>query len=237
MRSTIEGRSVARSLAPGGDSEQAMVSMARGDESASGSGVAESVRLSEAHVAAVNRRRRIYVNNDVGYDAVAMGPKLTAIKPEEWIAARFSAFDQSGSQVDCVGWCLDEGNIAAYPSRSIPELQYPTLLRWRKEGVDIAQRIVEESHRRKLEVFWEHRLNGADREADVTTPARHPLKDQHPEWLIAGGWWKPGLWNFAIPEVRQYKVAALREVALFGASWIRQWAMRLPTPSMLTPAR
>ena len=99
------------------------------------------------------------------------------------------------------------------PARSFPELQYPTLLALASEGVDIAQRIVEESHRRKLEVFWEHRLNGADREADVTTPARHPLKDQHPEWLIAGSWWKPGLWNFAIPEVRQYKVAALREVA------------------------
>jgi hypothetical protein len=162
----------ALSLVPGGDSEQAMVAMARGDESASGSGAAESVRLSEAHVAAVNRRRRIYVNNDVGYDAVARGPKLTAIKPEEWIAARFSAFDQPGSQVDCVGWCLDEGNIAAYPSKIIPELQYPTLLRWRKEGVDVAQRIVEESHRRKLEVFWEHRLNGADREAEFLLSVR-----------------------------------------------------------------
>ncbi|MFN0051792.1 MAG: family 10 glycosylhydrolase [Planctomycetales bacterium] len=174
---------------------------------------AESAELSAAHRAAVNRRRRIYVNNDVGYDAVAMGPKLTPIKPEEWIASRFSAFDQPGSQVDCVGWCLDEGNIAAYPSQVIPELQYPTLLRWRSQGVDIAQRIVDESHRRNLEVFWEHRLNGADREADVTTPARHPLKDQHPEWLIEGGWWKPGLWNFAIPEVREYKLAVLREVA------------------------
>lgn len=174
---------------------------------------ADTVELSEAHLAAVDRRRRIYVNNDVGYDAVAMGPRLTAITPEEWITARFSMFDQPGSQVDCVGWCLDEGNIAAYPSRINPELQYPTLLRWRKEGVDIAQRIVEESHRRKLEVFWEHRLNGADREADVNTPARHPLKDAHPDWLLEGSWWKPGLWNFAIPQVRNYKVAALREVA------------------------
>ena len=171
------------------------------------------IELSEAHLAAVNRQRRIYVNNDAGYDRVAMGPKLTAITPDEWLAARFSAFDQPGCQVDCVGWCLDEGNIAAYPSKIIPELQYPTLLRWRKEGVDIAQRIVEESHRRKLEVFWEHRLNGADREVDVTTPARHPLKDAHPDWLLQGGWWQPGLWNFAVPEVREYKVSVLREVA------------------------
>jgi len=174
---------------------------------------AEIIELSSSHLAAVNRRRRIYVNDDVGYDAVAMGPKLTAITPEEWIAARFSVFDQPGSQVDCVGFCLDEGNIAAYPSKIIPELQYPTLLRWRGDGVDIAQRIVEEGHRRKLELFWEHRINGADREVDVMTPARIALKDEHPEWLIAGGWWKPGLWNFAIPEVRQHKVAVLREVA------------------------
>ena len=171
------------------------------------------VVLSESHLAAANRIRRVYVNNDVGYDKVAMGPKETPIKPEEWLAARFSIFDQPGSQVDCVGWCFDEGNIAAYPSKVIPELQYPTLLRWRRDGVDIAQRIVEESRRRKLEVFWEHRLNGADREANVKTPARHPLKDKHPEWLIKGGWWKRGLWNFAVPEVRDYKVAVLREVA------------------------
>lgn len=171
------------------------------------------IELSEEHLAAVNRRRRIYVNNDVGYDAVAMGPKLTPITPDEWLAARFSVFDQPNSHVDCVGWCLDEGNIAAYPSKIVPELQYPTLLRWRAEGVDIAQRIVEESHRRKLEVFWEHRLNGADREADVMTPARHPLKDAHPDWLLKDAWWKPGLWNFAIPEVRQLKVSMLREVA------------------------
>ena len=172
-----------------------------------------AIELSAAHRAAVNRRRRIYINNDVGYDAVAMGPKETATQPGEWLAARFSVIDQPGNQIDCVGWCLDEGNIAAYPSDVVPELQYPTLLRWRAEGVDIAQRLVEESHRRQLEAFWEHRLNGADREADVSTPARHPVKEKHPEWLLAGSWWKPGLWNFAVPEVRQFKVAMLREVA------------------------
>ena len=171
------------------------------------------VVLSPQHLAAVNRQRRIYVNNDAGIDAVAMGPKETPITPAEWVAARLSAFTQPGSQVDTVGWCLDEGNIAAYPSDLIPELQYPTLLRWRNNGVDIAQRIVEESHRHQLEVFWEHRLNGADREADVQTPAHPPLKVQHPDWLLQDGWWKPGLWNFAVPEVRRHKVAVLREVA------------------------
>ena len=171
------------------------------------------VQLSKSHLAAANRQRRIYVNNDVGIDAVAMGPHETAITPAAWLAARFSVIDQPGSQIDAVGWCLDEGNIAAYPSDVIPELRYPTLLRWRQEGVDIAQRLVEESQQRKLEVFWEHRLNGADREADVSTPAQPPLKMQHPEWLLPDSWWKPGLWNFAIPAVRRHKVDVLREVA------------------------
>lgn len=81
---------------------------------------AKPVVLSDAHIPAVNRPRRIYVNNDAGYDKVAMGPKLSAIKPEKWIAARFSAFDQPDCQVDSVGWCLDEGNIAAYSRISVP---------------------------------------------------------------------------------------------------------------------
>ncbi len=171
-----------------------------------------SVELSGEHLAAVRRRRRIYVNNDVGYGA-PMGPKLSTITPEAWAAARFSAFAQRGSQVDAVGWCLDEGNIAAYPSRVLPELQYPTLLQWRAGGLDLVNLILQESRRRKIEAFWEYRINGADRENDVSTPAAHPLKQKHPEWLLPGGWWKPGLWNFAVPEVRQYKLAILREIA------------------------
>jgi hypothetical protein len=170
------------------------------------------IRLTSKHIKAVNRRRRIYVNNDVGYGA-PMGSTISPITPEQWIEARFSAFSQPGSQVDCVGWCLDEGNIVAYPSKILTQLQYPTLLRWQGEGVDIVKLIVKESHRRNIEAFWEYRINGADRETDLGTPARIPLKDQHPEWLVDGGWWGPGLWNYAVPEVRARGVTILRELA------------------------
>ena len=64
-------------------------------------------------------------------------------------------------------------------------------MRWRKDGIDLVKLIVQESQRRKIEVFWEHRLNGADREVDVNTPAVPPLKKQHPEWLLSllqSGW-------------------------------------------------
>ena len=171
-----------------------------------------SIFLTKEHLDTAQRRRRIYVNNDVGYGG-PMGPQLCSITPQEWIAARFSSFTQPGSQVDSVGWCLDEGNIAAYPSQVLPQLQYPTLQQWWAQGVDLVDLITAESRRRNLECFWEYRLNGADREADVNTPARHPLKDQHPEWLVQDSWWKPGMWNFAVPDVREYKLAILREVA------------------------
>ena len=179
---------------------------------ASDDGSLAVVQLSEEHLNALNRQRRIYVNNDVGYGH-PMGSQLSSITPEEWVASRFSVFDQAGCQVDSVGWCLDEGNIAAYPSNILPELQYPTLLRWRDEGTDLAEVIVQESHARGIEAFWEYRVNGADREVDITTPAYPPMKTLHPDWLIEGSWWEPGLWNFAVPEVREYKVAILREVA------------------------
>jgi hypothetical protein len=166
------------------------------------------VVLSDQHTAAVNRPRRIMVNNDVGYPLQSF-----EVAPDQWVEARFSLFDEPGSQVDCISWCLDEGNYACYPSKVLPEVRYPGLQKWLAAGVDIAKVMADETHKRGLEAFWEYRLNGADREADLTTPARLPMKEQHPDWLLKDSWWSPAFWNFAIPQVRNYKVAILREVA------------------------
>jgi len=43
--------------------------------------------------------------------------------------------------------------------------------------------------------------------------ARLPMKEQHPDWILKDSWWGGGLWNFAVPEVQDYKVAIFREVA------------------------
>jgi len=80
------------------------------------------VPLSPEHLAAVKRTRRIMVNNDVGAP-----PQSFEVTPEQWVAAKFSLFDEPGSQVDCISWCLDEGNYACYPSKVLPELRYPGL--------------------------------------------------------------------------------------------------------------
>ena len=96
------------------------------------------VELSEAHIAAVNRQRRIYVNNDVGYDSVAMGPKLTDIKPDEWLRR-----DSARWTSQAVRWNASAGALMKGISPLIPAdssgVAVSTLLRWRNEGVDIAQ--------------------------------------------------------------------------------------------------
>ena len=166
------------------------------------------VALSDAHIAAVNKPRRIVVNNDVGYPLESFD-----VTPEQWIKARFSLFDEPGSQVDSISWCLDEGNAACYPSKVLPMVMYPGLKKWLDAGFDVAGEMAEETHKRGLEAFWEYRLNGADREDDLKAVARLPMKEKHPDWLLKESWWGPGLWDFAVPGVRDYKVKILREVA------------------------
>jgi hypothetical protein len=39
----------------------------------------------------------------------------------------------------------------------------------------------------------------------------HPVKKQHPEWVIRSWWWQ-GLWNLAVPQVRDYRLSLLKEL-------------------------
>jgi uncharacterized lipoprotein YddW (UPF0748 family) len=41
---------------------------------------------------------------------------------------------------------------------------------------------------------------------------RNPVKAAHPEWLIRSWWWQ-GFWNYAVKEVRDYRLSIVREVA------------------------
>ena len=41
---------------------------------------------------------------------------------------------------------------------------------------------------------------------------RNPVKAAHPEWLIRSWWWQ-GFWNYAVKEVRDYRLSIIREVA------------------------
>ena len=181
-------------------------------ESSATVAMAAPVHLSEEHRKAVNRRRRIAVNHDVGYPAHLFG-----IDVKKWVAFRFSFPDEPGSQIDSLWWCLDEGNLAFYPSKVLPVTKSPQMRKWLDAGIDILEVAVEESHKRDIEVFYTHRLNGFDGEWSVdgklVRPMNLPMKDQHPDWLLDWTWGPGKLWNFAVEGVREYKVAVLRELA------------------------
>ena len=170
------------------------------------------IELTQSHRQALNRQRRVAVNFDVGYPANHFGMDV-----DDWIKFRFAFADEPGSYIDSLWWCLDEGNMALYPSKVIPEAAGSQVRKWLDAGIDILKIAVEACHERELETFYTYRVNGFDMEftADGEVDRSHklPIKEEHPDWMIPSGWGPGPLFNFAVEGVRDYKVAILREMA------------------------
>ncbi len=170
------------------------------------------IALSRQHLQAVNRRRRVAVNYDVGYPANQFGMDV-----DEWVKFRFAFADEPRSHIDSLWWCLDEGNLAVYPSKVIPEAQASQVRKWLDAGVNIVKIAVDACHERGLEAFYSYRVNGFDTEWDADgnddRSGTLPIIEENPEWMIPSGWGPGPLFNFAVEGVREYKVSVLRELA------------------------
>ncbi|MBN2311447.1 MAG: family 10 glycosylhydrolase [Candidatus Hydrogenedentes bacterium] len=165
------------------------------------------VKLSPEHLGALNRRRRIVVQFDAHSE---LGADF-----DRWLDYRFDYADEPGSQIDSLWWDIGALGYAVYPSEVLEPFEHEGLMAWRRQGIDWVARLVEESHHRGLETFWHHRISEVETVTSGVGADRrnaHPLKKAHPDWVL-DTWWEHGLWNLAVPEVRQYKVAVLREVA------------------------
>lgn len=168
-----------------------------------------AVELSAEHREAVNRRRRVVVQYDP--------QDLYGIDFDTWIDYRFGYIDEPGTQIDGVFWDMGRLGQVLYPSRFLDPLVNADFQKWRDEGIDVVGRLVAETRKRGLEVFWHHRASEVDLNAEGTGAAwkdeAAPLKQAHPDWTLNTNWWRHGLWNFAVPAVREHTVKALREVA------------------------
>jgi len=165
--------------------------------------------LSSAHTAAAGRTRRIVVQLD------AADHRRLQLPPEEWLRYIFTFPDQPGSQIDSI--LLDIGldtDSAVYPSNVLPPTPDRVIREWNAHGFEWVGALVRECRKRNLEVFWNHRFSEVDLNAEgkLEMETLHPMKAAHPDWLIRSWWWQ-GLWNVAVPEVRQMKVRLLRELA------------------------
>lgn len=170
------------------------------------------IELSQQHRQAVDRQRRVVVNYDVGYPANLFGMDV-----DEWVKFRFAFADEAGSHIDSLWWCLDEGNLASYPSQVIPEAEGAQVRKWLDAGVDILKIAMDACHERSLEAFYSYRVNGFDMEwtADgrVDRSRKLTITKEHPDWMIPSGWGPGQLFNFAVEGVRDYKLAIIREMA------------------------
>lgn len=177
-----------------------------------------AIELPPEHVAVMRARtKRIVVQQDVHWVMLNYG-KLHADDDapfDPFCKAVFSYVDEPGSQIDAIWWDIG-GNAtgSVYPSKVVPDTAAPLVERWYREGTDWVERLVAATRRRKLEVFWNHRISevevmpqgGLAKEAD-------PLKKQHLDWVVPASWWPHGMWNLASPELREHKLSVLREIA------------------------
>ena len=174
------------------------------------------IELSQQHHDAVNRPRRIVVHADakgnIGKDEYR--------DIDRWVGHHFGYLDEPGVQVDSIWWDCGIGRWATYPSKVLEPLA--AMQPWWDQGIDWVEVLVRECRKRNLEVFWSHRVNEGDfrpewPKGDGSTDrylpkSVHPLKKAHPERVVKCWWWQ-GNWNYAVPEVRQYQLSILRELA------------------------
>ena len=168
----------------------------------------EAGALSKQHHQALNRRRRVIDQHD------AMDPRSILGKDvKDWIGFHFGYIDEPGCQIDSVWFDISSASMAVYPSKYRPLLDFPGIQKWHEEGVDIVKTLVEATHQRGLEFFWNERVCEVDfiRNGLEMTKLT-PMKAAHPDWLVKSWWWQ-GNHNLAAAGMREYKVAIMREVA------------------------
>ena len=168
---------------------------------------AKPVRLSAEHIAAAGRDRRIIIN----FDTISGDRRFGGRDPAELVKWKFHVIDTAGVQIDSVWWCWGEGNQSPWPSSIMPLYDSEGYRQWKEQGIDIAAIFAEESRKRGIEAFYNYRINGSDN--DLGPFSKIPMKLKHPDWLIHTWPGPVGLWNYAIPEVRRYKLSILREIA------------------------
>jgi hypothetical protein len=110
--------------------------------------------------------------------------------------------------------------VAHYRSKILRPIQHPGLMKWRAEGLDYFDELIKQGRRRGKEIWWGLRINEVERGDLINyekggasiSDDRNPVKAAHPDWLIRSWWWQ-GFWNYAVKEVRDYRLSIIREVA------------------------
>jgi hypothetical protein len=182
---------------------------------------ASDFKFTPEHHAAVNRQRRIFFQYDPAADIQlkgGFGSDMDAL-----MGYVFDFTDMPGSQFDAI--CIDVSNegVAHYRSKILRPIEHPGLMKWREEGLDYFDALIRHGHQRGKEIWWGLRMNEVERgdlaayekpdggRPRLSPDVKNPVKAAHPDWLIRSWWWQ-GFWNYAVKEVRDYRLSIIREV-------------------------
>lgn len=180
--------------------------------------VSQPVQLPEAHREVMRRRRKRIVEQYDANGAMQGYGKLNRNGDapfDRFCDAVFAHVDQPGCQIDGIWWDIGGSPLTCpYPSLVELPVVHPLLQQWLRGGVDWVEKLVNETRRRKLEVFWNHRISEVEhRPEGGLVKTSHPLKIEHPDWVVPAAWWTQGMWNLAASGLREHKLAILRELA------------------------
>ena len=154
------------------------------------------------------------INYDTNFGSPSIIEPLAGKEIDTVVHQYFAMIDEYKVEVDSIWWCWLDGNYALYPSKILPMWELYGFKKWWNAGIYPIRVFVEETKKRKKEVFFSYRLNGTDM-ASIKPLSKPLLKESHPEWLIQSweSYGNPGYWNFAEKGVRDYKLSILRDIA------------------------
>jgi len=165
-----------------------------------------------------DRNRKLIYQFDPSWLFSSENPERTAFGGyglKEFQEYGFEAYDTPGSQVGAIWWDCAFGDPAIYPSSVLPPNPHLPFKKWLADGFDIVKYFVENTRKRGLEVFWNFRVSGLDgfgSAASIPLDKVELVKAAHPGWLLKT-WWPFGIWNYAMPEVRQFQADIIFELA------------------------
>lgn len=190
----------------------------------------DRVKLSAGHHQAVNRRRRVIVQYDPNMEIdldLHVRPVGGAISYKDEAGtvmvghselggqSVFEYEDEPGVQIDSIYWDMGgPATLATWPSKLVEPFRHKALLAWWDKGLDLVKALLDATHQRGLECFWNFRISEADFLPDQHGDIQElpPLKKKNPHWIIRHQHWS-GDWNYAVPEVRQFNFELLQELA------------------------
>ena len=192
-------------------------------------------------------RHRLILCNDGG---TLVGPSLEAPMGVEGLV-RLTIDRLQGTQVDTLYWQLGTDPYHGTPTHRLSDIyshrtrvgprwgeggdRFANAGEWRiyenarammQRGTDPVAVVIDYGHQAGLQVFVSMRVNDTHDSrlpGQLNDPLMSPMKRRNPHWLLKADGWAKTSYNYALPEVRAYRLALAEEAIanydLDGLDW------------------